>query len=129
MKTVAEMTEREQIERLLRQRNELWALIDRLILKHASVDDARSDFLKNDDLPSAHCCVEDGEIVVNVSNTLENLSSVRFDINNLIEASEEIVDKTYIVEGKNHQTGERDPDAKDAIFDLYANAPSGWWNP
>jgi hypothetical protein len=126
-RTVAEMSEREQIERLLRQRNELWRLIDELIRKHGSHEE-RSDFLQENDLPTVECEIEDDQIVISVANTLENLSSVRFDIDQLAEASEEIVGNTYVVEGRNHQTAETNPDnANNSAFALYVNVEGGWW--
>ena len=128
-RTVAEMSEREQIQRLVSQRNALWRLIDELISKHGShEEEERSDFLQNGDLPTTECEIEDGKIVISVKNTLENLSSVRFDIDQLIQASEEIVGNTYVVEGRNHQTAETNPDnASDNAFTLYVNAEGGWW--
>lgn len=126
MKTVAEMSEREQIERLVRQRNALWRLIDELIRKHGSGDE-RTDFLKEEDLPTADCEIEDGLIVVCVSNTLDNLSSVRFDIDELADASEKVTGNTYVIEGRNHQVGETNPDALGGAFEPYIHAPGGWW--
>ena len=126
-RTIAEMSEREQIERLVRQRNRLWRLIDELIRKHGS-NEERSDFLRESDLPETRCEIEDGKILISVENTLENLSSVRFDIEQLAEASEEIVGNTYLVEGRNHQTAETNPDnANDSAFALYVNVEGGWW--
>ena len=126
MKTVAEMTEREQIERLVKQRNDLWALIDELIKKHGS-DEDRKDFLQDGDLPEARCEIEDGQIIVCVQNTLESLASVRCAIDELIKLSEGIVGNTYMVEGRNQQVGENNPDMKGDAFEPYMNAPSGWF--
>lgn len=70
MKTVAEMSEREQIERLIRQRNELWERIHTFSFELASKhkDEEMSERIWD------HC--------------------------------EKIVGNTYVVEGRNHATGD-----------------------
>lgn len=124
MKTVAEMSEREQIERLIQQRNSLWRMLDELISEHGS--DADKD---DGDCPDVDTNVEeDGKITIVVSGTaVESLANARSYIDGLDKKLDDIVGNTYVIEGRNHRTGENNPDCDRQSFDPYLNAKEHWW--
>lgn len=126
--TVADMTEREQIERLVRQRNELWRLIDKFVTNHG--DDGCGNGLRSEDRDvEVRVEEKEEEIVIRIANPLKQLSDVRVAAEKLWNECRTIVGNTYLVEGRNPYTGDTltEEELKDKSFEPYLNDPVKPW--
>jgi len=138
-RTIADMTPEQQIERLVRQRNALWRIINEFVSDFAPTTEGsteKDDWVRDDEdgnLESADVSfdAEDGSITVRFPVVGAKLREVRIAAERLFDEAEEVVENPYVFEGYNPRTGER-YDKDDARmpkgFEPYLrSAGEPWW--
>ena len=128
-RTVADMTLEEQVERLARQRNALWDLIQEFSSEYAFHDDGEKEERTLDDLVESATSgiVEDGkgEKFFELSIPIGKIVEVGRAADKLIEDAEEIIGNTYAVEGVHPLNGDVG-DADGPKFAPYLAAAKGF---
>ena len=122
---VESMTPEQQIERLVRQRNALWRLLDRFVLAYG--DDESGDGLRQGDRHADDGVeVEAGPdgLIIRVRNPIDRVREFRRAVAALWDHCEEIVGNTYVVEGANYATGDIDRDT--GLYTRIATETGEW---
>ena len=113
-KRAKDMTSEEQIERLVRQRNELWKLTYRFALDHG--DDESGDGLRSEDRYNPFEVTveeESDELFVRMPNPMLKIRELRLAATKLADTCDDIVGNMYAVEGVNPMHGELEDESRD----------------
>ncbi len=124
---VEDMTPEQQIERLVRQRNALWRLVEEFALTHG---DDSEDGLRPED-PDYAVDVEeddDGDVVIRLrNNPLDTVRELRRAAGRIWDDCDKITQDAYWVEGVNPAVGEDESDKRDTDPYMRVSKEMGKW--
>ena len=123
--TVADMTVEAQIERLVRQRNALWRLVNDFGLEHGhhektSEEEAAEDVV--DEVTTTVSHDDDGKLHLTINVPLDRLLELGRHATRLLDEVDKIMDNTYAIEGAHPLNDDVDPQCTGPAFAPYMAA-------
>lgn len=124
MKTIAEMTKDEQIERLVKQRNALWSLLREIVPPASSLGDDEEDPIQ-ELLNDVETEIVDGKIQIIIPSPYETAQEERDRKDAAYRKMEEIVGNLYVVEGYDPVTETENSELPEG-YELYRRGGDVW---